>query len=191
MSSFDLDTTKKWVEVFSAPAAIIALLFLGLQSCEMSEQNKSLEATIDQSDNQDIFEKTLDFDQVTLQDPLLYKAVTAKPGDAEARYLDESKADAERTAKADLLSIYIIDFYDYIFGKYPPSEYPEIGEPTPKGSDPHAFKAWSNALIGVFADGSFVCRTLKDHQESYGDPFISRLHKAKICPGLRVPSESF
>jgi hypothetical protein len=190
LSSFDLDTTKKWVEIFSAPAAIVALLFLGLQSCEMSEQNKSLEATIDQSENQDIFAKALDFDQVALQDPLLYKAVTAGSGDVDARYLDKPKADAERIAKADMLAIYIIDFYDYIFGKYPPSQYPEIGKPTPEGSDSYGFKAWSNALIGIFADDSLVCRTLKDNQDNYGSPFISRLYKAEVCPGLRAPTDS-
>lgn len=188
LASFDLDTTKKWVELCSAPAAIIALLFLGLQSYEMREQNKSLEATIDQSDNQDVFEKALDFDQITLQDPLLYKAVIAGSRDADARYLDKPKADAELTAKADMLAIYIIDFYDYIFGKYPTSDYPEIGKPVPEGSDPHGFKAWSNALIDIFADDSLVCRTLKDNQDNYGDPFISRLYKAKICPGLRAPT---
>lgn len=186
MSTFDLDTTKKWVEIIAAPAALIALIFLWAQSCQMSEQNDGLRATIAQADNHDLFQKTLEFDQMMLTEPELYKAVTAQEGEPETKYITE--ADSTRQAKAEALATYIIDFYDYIFEQYPASEYPEIGKSTSGSNESYSFKAWSNALIDNFADSSLVCRKLIKNQDGYGDPFVSRLHKAGICPGLHIPA---
>jgi hypothetical protein len=190
-------TSHDWatfvVEVIGIAVVVVTVYFLLRQTQEMVDQTQvmvdqteqmttqteQLFRSLDRSTSQNIFQSTLEWDKLRVEQSTVLAQL-----EKSARELAATGAGRDKL-KAIQMAFYQLDFFDYIVEQF---ELIEGGtqtlDPAPKDQPGSSWQAWSRVIEDTLRDSPLMCEVLAENKAKYSSKFIQQIKDLRVCKDL-------